>query len=121
MIDKIREKRIGLGVAVDVYDEIEMAMSWYYYLEDMLDFPFNARCIDENQISPLVKGEIVEVVDMAPESKCKRDMYVEIVRNNQTIFVPLSQLKGLDVGRDTKEGVRDWHYWVERGYKFDQV
>jgi hypothetical protein len=34
-----------MEVVVDAYDEVERAMSWYYYLEDRLHFPFDAVCI----------------------------------------------------------------------------
>jgi hypothetical protein len=43
-------------------------MGWYYYLEKVLRFPFHARCIAPKVVSPLKKGEIVEVHRMAQEA-----------------------------------------------------
>lgn len=40
--DEGREARITMEAVVDAYDEVERAMSWYYYLEGRLHFPFNA-------------------------------------------------------------------------------
>jgi len=54
------------------------ALGWYYYLENQLQFPFQARCIAANIVSPLSKGETVEVLRMAPEESCSTDMLVLI-------------------------------------------
>jgi hypothetical protein len=48
--DKEREDRIVMEVVVDTYDEVERAMTWYYYLEDRLHFPFTAICIAKRAI-----------------------------------------------------------------------
>jgi hypothetical protein len=31
----------------------EQAMGWYYYLQDKISFPFRARCLAANAVSPL--------------------------------------------------------------------
>jgi hypothetical protein len=54
----------------------ELAVSWYYYLEGKISFPFQARCVAANAISPLLKGENVEVLRMAVENACEHDMLV---------------------------------------------
>ena len=71
----IREDRIHNEAIVDAYGR---AMGWYYYLENQLQFPFQARCITTNIVSPLSKGEIVEVLRMAQEVSCSADMLVLI-------------------------------------------
>ena len=40
-------------------------MGWYAYLGDFLDFPFEARCVEEREKSPLKEGETVRVVGMS--------------------------------------------------------
>ena len=116
--DKIREHRIAMEIVVDAYGNGERAMGWYYYLEDKLEFPFKAKCIRERSISPLKKGEAVDVVAMAPEEECQHDMFVQIRWEGRKLAVPLAQLKGVSVGDDTKEAIEDWHYWVGMGYEF---
>jgi Calcium binding len=41
--DPIREDRIHQEAIVDAYGSEEKAMSWYYYLESKLTFPFYAH------------------------------------------------------------------------------
>ena len=65
-----REQRIDDEVIVDAYDSTERAMSWYYYLEAKLGFPFAASCIARRQSSPLKVGERVKVVGIASEDEC---------------------------------------------------
>ncbi len=93
-------------------------MGWYYYLEDKLEFPFKTKCIRERPISPLKKGETVDVISMAPEEECQHDMFVQVRWEGRKLAVPLAQLKGVSVGEDTKEAVEDWHYWTVIGYQF---
>ena len=54
--DPVREDRIHNEAIVDARPE-EQAMSWYYYLEGKISFPFQAKCVAAKIISPLRKGE----------------------------------------------------------------
>ena len=117
-INKIREERIEMEAVVDAYDESERAMGWYYYLEGKIVFPFQARCIRVRDVSPLKKGEVVNVIGMAKEEECESDMFVRIEWDKRKFAVPLSQLQGISIDEDTKEAIEDWHYWVAMGYEF---
>jgi Calcium binding len=57
----VREDRIHNEAIVDARPE-EQAMGWYYYLESKISFPFQARCVAANAVSPLRKGETTEVL-----------------------------------------------------------
>jgi hypothetical protein len=114
--DPVREDRIENEVVVDAYGPEEQAMGWYYYLEDKIRFPFRARCIVSKVVSPLRKGETVEVRRMAPEEACSSDMLVLIRWQGRDMAVPLSQLTPLDVDKSTAEAIADWLYWVTQGY-----
>jgi hypothetical protein len=116
--DETREYRIDMEAIVDAYGPEEQAMGWYYYLEEKIQFPFEARCIETRRISLLKEGEQVKVLQMAPEDECMREMFVEIQWIDRTFGVPLMQLQPLDVDEETREAVADWHYWVARGYEF---
>jgi Calcium binding len=117
-LDEAREKRITMEAVVDAYSEDEQAMGWYYYLEAKIQFPFTATCIAKRSISPVSQGAKVEVVGMSDEDECRREMFVEIVWDCDTLAVPLSQLKPIDPDADKLEAIEDWHYWVNRGYDF---
>ncbi|PXF59450.1 MAG: calcium-binding protein [Deltaproteobacteria bacterium] len=113
-----REYRIAMEAIVDAYGPEEQAMGWYYYLDDKIQFPFEARCIATRPISPLKAGERVRVIQMVPEDECMREIFVEIEWQKRTFGVPLAQLQPLEVDEDTQEAIADWHYWVARGYEF---
>ena len=82
------------------------------------DSLFQATCIAVKIVSPLRKGESVEVLRMAPEDACSADMLVVIHWQDRTMAVPLSQLAAVDPDNSTAEAIADWHYWVARGYCF---
>jgi hypothetical protein len=116
--DPVREQRILMEVVVDAHDSDERAMGWYSYLEEKLGFPFDARCTARRAISPLRVNDEVEVIGMAPEPECQREMFVTIRWEKDGLAVPLSQLKVGDADEQTHEAVEDWHYWVSRGCEF---
>jgi hypothetical protein len=117
-IDPVRESRIHNEAIVDANGPEEQATGWYYYLDDKIRFPFQARCIIPKIVSPLKKGEMVEVQRMAPEDACTADTLVLIRWQGRTMAVPLSQLAAVDVDELTAEAIADWHYWVAQGYCF---
>ncbi len=116
--NRIREERIHNEAIVDAYGPEEQALGWYYYLENKIQFPFTARCIASKVVSPLRKGETVEVRGLAPEDSCAHDMLVLIRWHNRNVAVPLSQLTAIDADESTVEAIGDWHYWLAQGYCF---
>lgn len=116
--DPVREDRIHNEAIVDAYGPEEQAMGWYYYLEGKLRFPFQAKCMASKVMSPLRKGETVEVQRMAPEDARSSDMLVLIRWQARSLAVPLSQLTAIAADESTIEAIGDWHYWVAQGYCF---
>ena len=117
--DKDREERIAMEIIVDAYGPEEQAMGWYYYLEEKLRFPFTAICVAKRAISPLRVKDEVDVIGMAPEEECYKEMFVSIHWERDGLAVPLSQIKPIDESTtETKAAVEDWHYWVQMGYQF---
>lgn len=113
-----REIRIHDEIIVDAHGPEEQAMGWYYYLEEKLQFPFQAQCIASVPTSPLRKGDSVEIRKMAPEGSCSADMLVMTRWSNRNVAVPLSQLKPIGVDESTGQAIEDWHYWIAQGYCF---
>jgi len=114
--DPLREDRIHNEAIVDACGREEQAMGWFYYLESKLQFPFQARCIASKVVSPLRKGETVEVRRMTSKDACSSGMLVLIRWRGRNIAVPLSQLTAIDADESTAEAIGDWHYWVAQGY-----
>lgn len=114
-----REARITDEIVVDAYGAEEQALSWYYYLENQLQFPFTAICIAKRAISPLQIKDEVDVIGLPGEDECDREMFVTIRWEKDGLAVPLSQLKPVPSTREqAREAVADWHYWVRMGYQF---
>ena len=90
-------------------------MSWYYYPEDKIRFPIRARCVVAKAVSPLRKGETVEVIRLAAEDACEHDMLVQIRWQGRRMAVPLSQLEAIGADESTQEAIGDCHYWVAQG------
>ncbi|MGA8007026.1 MAG: calcium-binding protein, partial [Burkholderiales bacterium] len=66
------------GLKYPAYGPEEQAMGWYYYLEDKHRFPFTAVCSTKRAISPLQVEDEVDVIRIAPEEECAREMFVTI-------------------------------------------
>jgi len=116
-----REDRILLEIVVDAYDETERAIGWYCYLQEVLEFPFMARCISRRSTSPLEIGCEVEVSGLALEDDCMSEMHVFVKYGKKPesgLAVPLVQLACLSEDAKTRQAVEDWHYWVARGYEY---
>jgi hypothetical protein len=116
--DKSRENRITNEIVVDAYDTEERKMGWQVHLEETLQFPFTARCIKEIQISPLKKGEKITALEMADSDRYRNNMFVIIEWAGRQLGIPLEQILPIDSDEETLEAVKDWHYWVARGYEF---
>lgn len=112
--DEEREERIKMEIIVDAYHEHEQAMGWHIYLEETMDFPFGARCTEEQEVSPLDEGETVRVIGKPSSEPSLRQQFVTIKWMDREFGVPLSQLEPVDAGDDTEQAVSDWHYWLNR-------
>ncbi|HEY8440597.1 MAG TPA: calcium-binding protein, partial [Xanthobacteraceae bacterium] len=112
--DAEREDRIHDEAIVDAGPE-EQAMSWYYYLEGKISFPFRAKCVAANAVSPLRKGETVEVLRMAAEDACEHDVLVQIRWQGRKMAVPLAQLEAIGADESTQQAIGDWHCWIAQG------
>ncbi len=88
--DGEREERIANEIIVDAYGPEEQAMGWHVCLDENPGTPFRAKCIAMRVISPLRKGEKVDVLGMAPEEECEHEMFVLVRWNDRNLAVPLS-------------------------------
>jgi hypothetical protein len=117
-LNRAREHRIEQEIVVDAYGPEERAIGWHCYLDDKLRFPFKAKCVAVREISPLKKGEEIEVLGIAPTDDCMREMFVLVGFAGRKLGVPLVQLDPVKPDKATREAVEDWRYWVAMGYEF---
>jgi hypothetical protein len=113
-----REARIVEEIIVDAHTEEERALSWYYYLEQELRFPFEAECVQRRAISPLRKGEKIQISSLAPEKDCAHEILVLGRWQGRSLGAPLGQLKPVDVDKATAQAIADWHYWLSHENQF---
>ncbi len=120
--DETREHRIATEIIVDAEDKEDRAMGWYYYLEESLNCPFMAKWKKKSRKTATTEEKQVEVLGMAPDDECLKDMYVEVADingNEDDVYsAKLSEIEPIDVDPETAEAIADWRYWLARGYKF---
>ncbi|MBD2345805.1 calcium-binding protein [Anabaena subtropica] len=120
--DETREQRIETEIVVDAEDKEDRAMGWYYYLDDTLEFPFMGKWKKKSRKTSAIEEKAVEVLGMAPEDDCLKDMYVEVAyiggKEDDIHSAKLSEIEAIDVDDETQEAIADWLYWLGRGYKF---
>ena len=118
-LDKSREYRIDYEIIVDAYNDDEVAMGWYYYLNDNLNFPFLAKWKKKNRKTGKLEEIEIKVLGMESEDDCLEDMYVEVsfVGEDDDILdtVSLSDIEAIEPDEKTKQALEDWHYWIGRG------
>jgi hypothetical protein len=73
-----------------IVTEEERAIGRYYYLEDKVAFPSQAKCIVEKRTSPLQRGEVVEVIGMTPEEDSEHDMLVDVQWQGRQLAMPFA-------------------------------
>lgn len=117
--NKAREERIHNKIIVEAYESSDVILCWLTYLEEKLEFPFEAECIETRKISPLRKGEKVTALELLSEGEnLGGDFFVCIEWMGRKMGVPLAQLKPLKVDKEMKQAVEDWQYWKARGCQF---
>ena len=120
--DENREHRIKTEIIIDAEDKEERAMGWYYYLEETLNFPFLAKWTKKGRKSASIEEKQVEVLGMAPDDECLKDMLVEVAyidgKDEDVYSAKLSEIAAIDADSETQDAIADWLYWIARGYKF---
>jgi hypothetical protein len=120
--DKIREQRIKTEIIADAEEKEDRAMAWYDYLDDTLNFPFMGKWTKKGRKTSSPQEKQVEVLGMAPDDECEKDMFVEVVypdgKDEDVFTARLSEIEAIDTDDETKEALADWQYWLARGYKF---
>ena len=112
--DAERDTRIDQEVLVDTYGEEEVMTAWDVYLSDNITVPFDAECIARCEISPLKKGEAVNVLRMAEDNDLRKEVLVIINWRGSKLGVPLSQLKPIKADKKTEQAIQDWQYWSRK-------
>ncbi len=118
--DKNREDRIVIDVLADIHDQAEQSLSWYVYLQNRLSFPFKAQWLTQGVVAA-TNGQEVEVIGMATEAECEKEMMVKIRYQDDSgvdeFAVPLTDIQAIAPDADTAEAIADWRYWIEMNHE----
>ena len=106
------EQRIDHEITVDCYDEHEVKMGWYNYMEQKLNFPFWAS-VEFEKRNGRKEMKKVEVLKMTGDEVFGEDMTVGVAFDEYLHHVPLLSLKNIKADERTLEAVGDWVYWNE--------
>jgi Calcium binding len=112
-LDPEREQRIEDEIIVDCYDEYEVAVGWFAYLEDHLPFPFQAMYHPDGEAPRQVLVLALEYDEDDLESSALM-FDVEIDDDGET-WALLEDITPPDSLPDVVRAVEDWRYWLARG------
>ena len=119
--DETRERRISMEIVVDTYKQGRaVQVGWNCYLDEKLSFPLSRPLRQgTGDRAPRQSATQIEVIGMASEDECQREIFV-VMRweSERTLAVPLSLLEVADGDKETRQAVKDWLYWVDKGYEF---
>lgn len=104
------EYRIRNEIIVDAYDDYEVNMGWYYYMEEKLNFPFHAT-VEIKTRGGGKESKRVEVVELDCDVEFGNDMTVGVTFGDYVHSVPLRSLIDIEADEDTLEAIGDWFYW----------
>lgn len=102
-------------ILVDCKDEYEQNMSWYHFVQDELEYPFEAsielRKREGGKVSRRVK-----VMDLSKnDSNFDRnfDLKVDVEFGDFILEIPLGKLEEINASERTIEVIKVWKYWIK--------
>ena len=81
----------------------------YYYLEEHLQFPFQASCVGECQTAPLAVSDVVNVRGIPSEEVCEHEMFVNIAWHERLLAMRTWQRCFAVMQNAIKDGRRGSH------------
>lgn len=110
-----REDRIYDEAIVDAHGDEEVILSWYYYLEEQLDFPFTAtvRVHSPDRRRQTIR---VDMQAMGPMSRCGCWQMWALgspsEQEDSTLYhFFLSDIMEAEADPERLQALADWNYW----------
>jgi len=114
MINKKYEQKLYNEILVDCIDESEQYMSWFYYAQDEMEFPFEAK-IELKKREGGITIEKVKIINLTNEEGSlgrNLGLKVDIELGDYIIAVPLETLTNIKSDEPTAEIINIWKYWI---------
>ncbi len=105
---------IDYEIIVDCYDDYEVAMGWHIYLEETLNFPFEAevKLKKKGGTSTLTKVEVLGVASEEGGSENPEiDVEVSAKDSDFVMEVPISRLQNIKADEETLTAFKIWTFW----------
>jgi len=103
-------------ILVDCKGEYEQNMSWYYFVQDELEYPFDAfieiRKREGGKVSKKIK-----VVDLSTEDSNfdkNFDLKVDVEFDDFILEIPLGKLEKIEASERIVEIIEVWNYWIKK-------
>ena len=107
-----RDHRIHDEIIVDAYGEEEQAMSWYYYMEENLDFPMQAK-IKLRLRGGKTEEKTVKIVEVDPKSETSLTLRLGITegKSDRVQYISPFDIVSINTSDENLEILNDWLYW----------
>jgi hypothetical protein len=110
--DAERDYRIHDEIIVDAYGEEEQAMSWYYYMEENLEFPMKAK-VKLRLRGGKTEEKAIKIVEIDPESETSLTLRLGITegKSDRVQYVSPADIVRIQTTEGNLEILNDWLYW----------
>lgn len=114
MKNKAYEKKLYNEILVDCSHEYEQNSSWFYYVQDEMDFPFEAQI----ELKKREGGNILKKVNVIrlseDDTNFERnfDLKVAVELDDYIIEIPFLKLTEIKATERTIETIEIWKYWI---------
>jgi Calcium binding len=110
--DEEREDRIRNEAIPDAHGEEEVAMSWYYYMEENLEFPIKAKAKLRLR-GGKTEEKVVKIVEIDPESETSLTLRLGITegKSDRVQYISPEDIVSIQTTEGNLEILNDWLYW----------
>ena len=109
------ERRIHDKIIVDAYSDEEAIISWHYYLEEALLFPFTAM-VQTHRVGNAFYSSQVKFIQMAPLDRCGHGQMWGIGCLAPFYEVPLhfslADITKIEPAPQRIQALTAWLYWI---------
>lgn len=114
-IEKYKEK-LHNEILVDCKDEYDQNMSWFYFVQDEITYPFIAYIeVRKKAVGKVLKK--VEVIGLSTDDSNfdkNFDLKVDVEFDEFILEIPLGKLKDIRASENTIETIETWKYWISK-------
>lgn len=113
--------KIDYEIIPDCYDAYEVEMSWFYYFNDNLEFPFEAEIYLKNRKGKksLVKIDVLAMVKDGGDFNDETGVAFEVSpKKSDFVFdINIRKLKNAKGNSSVKEAFEIWQFWRSDDYE----